>query len=61
MIPNRLAPPFSARSCLTSDLIDKFDDPAQADALTSVHRKIDVTTNAMQENIALLLENDAKV
>ena len=46
---------------ILDDLIDKFDDPAQADALTSVHRKIDVTTNTMQENIALLLENDAKV
>ena len=41
--------------------VDKFDDPAQADALTSVHRKIDVTTNTMQENISLLLENDSKL
>jgi hypothetical protein len=33
----------------------------QADALTSVNRKIEVTTNTMQENISLLLENDSKL
>jgi hypothetical protein len=33
----------------------------QADLLTSVHRKIDITTSVMQENIGLLLENDSKL
>jgi hypothetical protein len=46
---------------ILDDLVDKFDDPSQADALTSVNRKIDVTTNTMQENISLLLENDSKL
>eukprot|EP00613_Pedinella_sp_CCMP2098_P049799 CAMPEP_0171848750 /NCGR_PEP_ID=MMETSP0992-20121227/19219_1 /TAXON_ID=483369 /ORGANISM="non described non described, Strain CCMP2098" /LENGTH=254 /DNA_ID=CAMNT_0012467733 /DNA_START=8 /DNA_END=768 /DNA_ORIENTATION=+ len=46
---------------ILDDLVDKFDDPAQADTLTNVSRKIDVTTNVMQENISLLLENDAKL
>jgi hypothetical protein len=29
--------------------------------MTSVSRKIEVTTSLMQDNISLLLENDAKI
>jgi len=46
---------------ILDDLVDKFDDPSQADALTSVNRKIDVTTSVMQDNITQILENDSKL
>jgi len=42
-------------------LVDRYDDPADVDAMTSVQGKLDVTTSTMQENISLLLENDAKL
>ena len=34
-------------------LIDKYDNPSEVDAMTSVQRKVDVTTTTMQENIGV--------
>ena len=42
-------------------LIDRYDNPSDVDAMTSVQSKIDVTTSTMHDNINLLLENDAKL
>jgi len=46
---------------LFDSLVDKYEDPSQVDAITSVNRKVEVTTSLMQENITLLLENDSKI
>jgi hypothetical protein len=42
-------------------LMGRYDEPEKFDAVSSVNRKLEVTTNVMQENLALMLENDSKI
>jgi hypothetical protein len=56
--PHELSKPMQN---ILDGLVDKYDNPSECDAMTSVQSKIDVTTSTMQENIGLLLENDAKL